>query len=206
MLRQRHSLRRAEIFRRGGAAGKEQLTLRAISESRRLGVRELCCTGERHRSDGHTLRGSPTHSATVRSFLPLSENIRCVAATPFDSPLPLVRLAFAEALIARERDEGSTCCDRAPGWATREGRGFGEDPSSLLKRPSKVVLSRGRFTNAIPHWGRTLLRYLPMAMAGRRNMESVMLKTMVTMLLGLAAMAGPALAGTSNGAAPAKCE
>jgi hypothetical protein len=37
-------------------------------------------------------------------------------------------------------------------------------------------------------------------------MESVMLKTMVTMLLGLAAMAGPALAETSNGAAPAKCE
>ena len=36
MLRQRHSLRRAEIFRRGGAAGKEQLTLRAISKSRSL--------------------------------------------------------------------------------------------------------------------------------------------------------------------------
>ncbi len=33
-----------------------------------------------------------------------------------------------------------------------------------------------------------------------------MLKTIATILLGLAAMAGPALAETSNGAAPAKCE
>jgi len=38
------------------------------------------------------------------------------------------------------------------------------------------------------------------------NMESVMLKMIVTMLLGLTAMAAPALAETSTAAAPAKCE
>jgi hypothetical protein len=37
-------------------------------------------------------------------------------------------------------------------------------------------------------------------------MESVMVKAIAIILLGLAAMAGPALAETYKGAAPAKCE